>query len=133
MERCTPRTLRRSRWAATIAFLSIALSPVAALADDNNAGSMAKGIGVGTAAALSSLIYGPIKILYATGGVIVGGLGWAFSGGDAEVAKTVITPAVYGDYVISPSVLTGDDSLEFYGRAPGQESLDVSAAPPDDW
>ena len=133
MDGCIPRTSRRVQWTAAVVFLSIALAPAAALADDNTAGSMAKGIGIGTASALSSLIYGPCKIAYAATGVIVGGLGWIFSGGDSEVAKTVMTPAVYGDYVVSPSVLMGEDTLEFLGRAPGKEALDVNAAPPDDW
>ena len=133
MDGCIPRTARRIQWAAVIAFLSIALAPVAALADDNNAGSMAKGIGIGSASVISSLIYGPIKIVYATCGVVIGGLGWAISGGDGEVAKAVMTPAVYGDYVVLPAVLMGEQPLEFYGRAPGQPALEISAAPPDDW
>ena len=138
METCIRRPSRRTRWTAAVAFLTIALAPVSSLAAENDAGSMAKGIGIGTASALSSLVYGPLKILYATGGLIVGGLGWMFSGGDGEVAKMIITPAVYGDYVISPAVLQGEESLEFYGRAPGYSSpaANVSAAPPpppSDW
>lgn len=133
MDRCTPRRSRRMQWAAAAAFLSIALVPAASLAA-NDAGSMAKGIGIGTASALSSLIYGPCKILYATGGVVVGGLSWAFSGGDAEVAKTVMTPAIYGDYVVSPAVLTGEEKLEWYGRSPDYPApADVSSAALDDW
>jgi hypothetical protein len=133
---------RRSRWTTSVAaglILSIAIAP-AVVAAENNAGSMAAGMGIGTAAAVSSLIYGPVKIGYALCGIVVGGLAWVFSGGDGEVAKTVMTPAIYGDYVVSPAVLRGDDPLEFYGRAPGYESsytADVSSAPPttppSDW
>ena len=133
MDSCTRRRVGRMRWAATVAFLSIALAPAASLADSNDASSMAQGIGIGSASAISSLIYGPTKILYAVGGVVVGGLAWAFSGGDADVAKMVITPSVYGDYVISPAVLRGEEPLEFYGRAPGYSPGNVSAAAPDDW
>ena len=132
MDSCTRRRVGRMRWAATVAFLSIALAPAASLAE-NDASSMAQGIGIGSASAISSLIYGPTKILYAVGGVVVGGLAWAFSGGDVETAKTVITPSVYGDYVISPAVLRGEQKLEFLGRAPGYSSGNVSAAGPDDW
>ena len=136
MDRCTPKRSRRMQSVA-VAFLisvfTIGLAPSASQAA-NDASSIAKGIGIGTASALSSLIYGPAKILYATGGVVVGGLGWVFSGGDTEVAKTVMTPAVYGDYVISPGVLTGDEKLEWYGRSPEYpETSHVSAAAPDDW
>ena len=133
MDSSTRRRVGPMRWVATVAFLSIALAPAASVADDNNASSMAQGIGIGSASAISSLIYGPVKICYALGGVVVGGLAWAFSGGDAEVAKTVITPAVYGDYVIAPAVLRGQQPLEFYGRAPGYSAGNVSAAGPDDW
>ena len=133
MDRYALRRSPRTRSVAAVAFFIIALAPAASLAS-NDASSMAKGIGIGTTSALASLIYGPLKILYATGGVVVGGLSWAFSGGDAEVAKTVMTPAIYGDYVISPSVLTGDEKLEWYGRAPDYPATNVvSSAPPDDW
>ena len=71
METNALRCRGRMRWAALVALLVIALSPAASTADGNTAGSMAEGIGVGTASALSTLIYGPLKIAYATGGVVV--------------------------------------------------------------
>ena len=134
MDTCIRRKSTRSSWAAVVACLAISLAPASALAE-NTAGNMANGLGIGTASALSSLIYGPAKIVYATGGVLVGGLGWIFSGGDGEVAKSIISPAVYGDYVVSPAVLRGEQSLEWYGRAPGyaSDTANVAAAPPDDW
>ena len=134
MDTCIRRKSTRSHWAAVVACLAISLAPASALAE-SSAGSMANGLGIGAASAISSLVYGPTKILYATGGLLVGGLGWIFSGGDGEVAKMIMTPAVYGDYVVSPEVLRGERSLEFYGRAPGYESgtANVATAPPDDW
>ena len=137
MDSCISRRSRRIRAVAAASILALAIAPAAASAE-NNAGSMASGMGIGVAAAVTSLLYGPIKIGYALGGVVVGGLGWIFSGGDSDVAKTVMTPAVYGDYVVSPAVLQGQESLEFYGRAPGYTPddyapSDVSAAPPTDW
>ena len=45
-----------------------------------------------------------------------------------------MTPAIYGDYVVSPEVLRGHEPLEFYGRAPGYSATtDVAIASPDDW
>ena len=71
---------------------------------------------------------------YAITGVVIGGIGWGLSGGDAQVAKMIMTPAIYGDYVVSPEVLRGLQPLEFYGRAPGYSgAANVAAAPPDDW
>ncbi|MAG33430.1 MAG: hypothetical protein CL908_21345 [Deltaproteobacteria bacterium] len=72
--------------------------------------------GLGAAAALSSLIYGPVKLLYATGGLIVGSFAWAFTAGDTEVASEVFTRSLRGNYVITPAILTGEERLEFIGR-----------------
>lgn len=72
--------------------------------------------GIGAAAALSSLIYGPIKLVYATGGLIVGSLSWLFTAGDNEVAEKVFTRSLRGTYVITPGILLGEEPLEFIGR-----------------
>ena len=72
--------------------------------------------GLGAAAAISSLVYGPVKLLYAVGGLVVGGFAWVFTAGDSEVAGIVFTRSLRGDYVITPGILVGDDSLEFIGR-----------------
>jgi hypothetical protein len=72
--------------------------------------------GLGAAAAISSLVYGPVKLLYAVGGLVVGGVAWVFTAGDSEVAGTVFTRSLRGTYVITPGILLGDESLEFIGR-----------------
>ena len=68
-------------------------------------------------------------------GLVVGGLAWCFSGGDNNVAKVVLTPSVLGDYVVTPSHLTGEKTLEFFGRDPeyrdDDEIVDVAASPPE--
>jgi hypothetical protein len=74
--------------------------------------------GVGAAAAISSLIYGPIKIAYSVLGVVFGGFAWGLSGGDTEVMTAVISPAIRGDYVITPSHVRGERPIEFFGRRP---------------
>jgi hypothetical protein len=71
---------------------------------------------MGTAAALSSLIYGPVKIAYSGLGVVFGGFAWGLSGGDTEVLTAVVSPAIRGDYVITPSHLRGEQPIEFVGR-----------------
>ena len=72
--------------------------------------------GLGAAAAISSLVYGPVKLLYALGGLVVGSFAWAFTAGDTEVASMVFTRSLRGNYVITPEILVGDQSLEFIGR-----------------
>ncbi len=123
---------RNTRLATASAILCVllALAPVTALAEESE--SMGKSAGIGVGSAFASLVYAPVKLCYAVGGLVVGGLAWAFSGGDNEVAMVVLTPSVLGDYVITPNILTGEDSLEFFGRHPKyaeEENLDVAAAP----
>ena len=105
---------------------------------------MAKDAGMGLGSAIASLVYAPTKSLYALGGVVVGGLAFAFSGGDADVARVVLEPSVLGDYVITTDHLTGDRAIQFFGQRgdyAGQDETqdryremdgDVAAAP-DGW
>jgi hypothetical protein len=72
--------------------------------------------GLGAAAAISSLVYGPVKLLYATGGLVVGAFAWAFTAGDTQVAEKVFTRSLRGTYVITPDILTGERELVFIGR-----------------
>ena len=83
-----------------------------------SADSKGASAGLGSAAVISSLIYGPVKMAYSIVGVVFGGIAWGLSGGDTEVMSAVITPAVRGDYVVTPSHLRGEEHLEFIGRQP---------------
>lgn len=74
--------------------------------------------GLGAASALCSLLYGPVKVAWAISGLIVGGLAYPLSGGDADIMMKVINTSVRGDYVVTPSHLRGDRPLEFFGRDP---------------
>lgn len=72
--------------------------------------------GLGVAAALSTLIYGPVKVVYATGGLLVGAFAWIFTAGDSQVAEKVFTRSLRGTYVITPEILLGEERFEFIGR-----------------
>lgn len=109
--------VRRSALVATLA-LSLVAAPTAALADDTAAEA-----GIGAASALSTLIYGPVKIVYATLGLLIGGTAWGLSGGDNDVLAAVVTPAVRGDYVVTPSHLRMERGLEFYGQSSTYRSV----------
>ena len=88
--------------------------------------------GIGAVAALSTLIYGPVKLTYATLGMLIGGLAWGLSGGDQQVLESVVTPALRGDYVVTPQHIRMERGLEFYGRDPQyREVQQAAAAPPD--
>src|SRR5215468_12333368 len=94
--------------------LVVAASPGVARADEPTY----ENAGLGAASALSSLIYGPFKVAMAISGLIVGGLAYPLSGGDADITMKVINTSVRGDYVVTPSNLRGDQPLEFFGRTP---------------
>ena len=60
--------------------------------------------------------YGAFKAAYAIGGGIVGGIAWAVTGGNKEVANSIWTPAVTGDYIVRPENLSGERPLHFIGK-----------------
>ena len=130
----------RRSWVAAACAAAILAVPATVQADD---AAMAKDAGMGLGSAIASLIYAPVKTAYALGGVVVGGLAWAFSGGDGEVARVVLEPSVLGDYVITTGHLNGSQSIEFFGRqaVPGEQPIDDRyrepesdvAAAPEGW
>jgi len=125
--------VRRSALLGAI-ILAIAAAPTFARAEIGT--DLPNEGGIGAVAALSTLIYGPVKLCYATLGLVVGGFAWGLSGGDTEVLDSVITAAVRGDYVVTPQHIRMERSLEFYGRAPQYREVQQAAAgtpapPPD--
>jgi hypothetical protein len=72
-----------------------------------------------------------VKVLYAGMGLLVGGFAWGLSGGDSNVLHAVITPAVRGDYVITPPLLRGERPIEFFGRDPEYRDHSVAEGPPE--
>jgi hypothetical protein len=127
-------TARRT-FCALVGVLSIGLAPGLAAAENENLGTSKEG-GIGASAALASLVYSPTKLVFALGGLVSTGLAWMFSGGDSEVASTVLTRSVRGSYVITPAIIRGDEELEFIGRflryREEPERTEVAAAP-DGW
>lgn len=106
--------MQRVRAGLLACVLAVTLAPGVAAAEE----SMSKEAGMGALAALSSLIYGPAKLIYATCGLVFGGVAWGLSGGDSEVLARVVTPAVRGDYVVTPAHLRMERTIEFYGQDP---------------
>ena len=99
----------------------LALAPASAGAAD------AKNFGIGAACALSNVVYGPVKLIYALLGGVTAGLGYALTAGDLDVTRTILDTSVNGDYVVEPAHLRGEKPLQFIGSS-------VAAAPPqDDW
>ena len=127
----TSAKLLRARVLGTVCALGIALSPASAAAEES-IGKLAEQAGVGLGAIVGTFFYAPVKGLYAGGGLIIGGLAYAFSAGDKTVMRKVIAPAVGGDYVLTTDHLWGRKPVEFIGgrSAGGAASKQVAAAPP---
>ena len=106
------------RGLVVLGLAGILVAPVGARAE-----SAAREFGVGTALVLGNLLYGPAKLVYATGGSLIAGMAYAVSGGDGEVAMPILNAAVRGDYLIQPDHLRGQRGLEFVGRDPEHERL----------
>jgi hypothetical protein len=117
----------RARGALLACAVLLALAPRVARADD----SMESEAGWGALAAVATLFYSPAKVVYATCGLIFGGAAWGLSGGDSDVLKAVVTPAVRGDYVLTPSLLRGERPIEFFGRDPEYRTTTAEATPED--
>ena len=109
----------RARRALLACVVVLALAPQAARAADDSIESEA---GLGALSAVCTLFYGPVKVVYALSGLIFGGLAWGLSGGDADVLRAVVTPAIRGDYVVTPSLLRGERPIEFFGKDPEYRS-----------
>lgn len=78
----------------------------------------AEGIGLQAASVFTSILYLPFKSMLAVAGGLAGGIAYAFSLGDMEVAEAVWGPSVYGTYLIVPEHFTGEKPVEFFGTVP---------------
>lgn len=75
------------------------------------------GAGMQVAALGATLLYAPVKIVYALGGGIVGGFAYLLSGGSESTAKSIWIPSMMGTYLITPQHLTGERPVRFVGVA----------------
>jgi len=77
----------------------------------------ASGVGMQVTSAVATILYVPLKLAFAIGGGIVGGLAYVFSGGSESTAKSIWVPSMYGTYLITPEHLAGDKPVRFLGVA----------------
>jgi len=104
--------------AALTLSLSLALAPAASAQETRSAWNEA---GYGLAAATLTFFYGPAKIFYAGAGALTGGAAYLLTGLRGDVAQSIISPALRGDYVVTPEVLRGERPISFAGRDPETE------------
>jgi len=79
--------------------------------------STGRQIALGAGSGLLSLVYSPLKFIYASGATITGGLILAFTAGQGkDTAAVVVRRGVRGDWWVHPDVLTGNRKLKFVGE-----------------
>jgi len=98
-----------------IVLLAATLATPAA-AQTSSGGSATQQFVTGAACFIISPVYGAFKVAFALAGATVGGLAWAFTGGDDESAGKIWDASLKGTYVISPEHLRGDEPIRFVGR-----------------
>jgi hypothetical protein len=108
------------KWSTRNSFIGAALGLLIALTVNpataaENSETSPGGVALQAASWLATIPYGAVKVAYALGGGIVGGLAWAVTGGNTTVAKAVWIPSMTGDYIVRPENLTGEKPLHFVG------------------
>jgi hypothetical protein len=92
-------------------------------------GGTASSAGMQVAAGFSTLLYLPVKVAFAIGGGIVGGLAYVFSGGSEQAAKSIWDTSLYGTYLITPDHLQGNRPIRFLGVVDSNDAPASAPAP----
>ncbi len=72
-----------------------------------------KDAGIGTATVAANVVYIPAKLGYALLGGLTGGMAYALTGGNKEVAERVWSPSMGGNYILSTDHLRGTEPIYF--------------------
>ncbi len=99
--------------AALVALLAASARPACAEEEENR---FATDFGYGIGAFFTNLIYMPTKFVYATLGGMTGGLAYLLTGFKYDLARQIWVPSTGGDYVVTPSMLKGEDPIYFSGE-----------------
>jgi hypothetical protein len=121
---------RLRRWLSAVlaaCLLLFAASPAWASSDPREQGAGTHFL-VGLGAGVLTLLYTPVKIIYAATSIPIGGLVYTWSIGDMEMARRVMLSGTQGSYVVTPEHLRGERRFTFVGSAEGGPSDDASGA-----
>ena len=99
-------------WMAAAAVASCLAVPQAVRAEayPENAGWGALAVG-------ANLGYMPAKTIYAVMGGITGGFAYALTGGNFDTASNIWEKSLGGTYVLTPSMIRGEDPIAFAGAS----------------
>jgi len=96
---------------------------------ESSEGGSASSAGMLALSGGATLLYFPLKAVFAISGGIVGGLAYAFSGGNEQAAKSIWDTSLYGTYVITPDHLQGNRPIRFLGVADSSNPPAPTPAP----
>ena len=65
---------------------------------------------------MASVVYLPAKVLFAVGGGLVSGISYIATLGSPQPARSIWDASIDGDYLVTPLMIEGNDSVEFVGR-----------------
>jgi hypothetical protein len=128
-----PETHHMKKWSRSVAIVLIVtfmgltmIPPGSTLAEDQASNTdNSEGTGIQVASWLLTVPYCAGKSAFAIAGSVVGGLGYAFSGGNSETAQSIWTKTVYGTYILRPAHLRGEEPIQFLGKADGDQNEPV--------
>ena len=103
----------RTMVAALLAVLVLSAARPTWAADDE--GGFGRDLGYGVGSIFTNLLYMPTKFVYATLGGITGGFAYVLTGLRMDTAKAIWVPSLGGTYVVTPSMLRGEDKIYFSG------------------
>lgn len=103
----------RARQLAAVLVVAVALAtPRAASAEPPQ---YANDLGLGLGAVLIDVVYMPVKVVYATLGGLTGSFAFVLTGGRMDIASSIWRPSLGGTYVVTPTMLRGDEPINFSG------------------
>jgi len=73
-------------------------------------------LGLQIASGALSLLYAPVKIVYAGLGGLMGGLAYVVTAGNEQVAQSVWDASLHGTYWLTPGHLQGNEPVHFKGE-----------------
>ena len=131
-----PETHQIKKWSRSIAIVLIMtvmgltiIPPGSTLAKEQTSGTESSDdTGMQVASWLLTVPYCAGKSAFAIAGSVVGGLGYAFSGGNSETAQSIWTKTVYGTYILRPAHLRGEEPIQFLGKADGDHTEPMKRA-----
>jgi len=131
-----PATHQRTPWSRSIAFvllvtvmgLTMIPAGVTFAQDQASSSDGSDSTGIQVASWLATIPYCAGKSAFAVAGSVVGGLGYAFSGGNSETAQAIWTKSVYGTYILRPAHLRGEEPIHFIGQSDEYKSESVKRA-----